>query len=261
MGILNLTPDSFYDGGRYLQEEAILKRVEILLTEGADILDIGGYSSRPGAAEISEEEEKARLTPALKLIRSHFPGAILSVDTFRAGIAEYVIDEFGVGLINDISAGLMDDRMFEVVGSRKVPYIMMHMKGIPRTMQVNPVYTDIVKELLAFFAERIFTAGKAGIDDIVVDPGFGFGKTAKDNYTLLHDLRLFGLLGFPIMAGLSRKSMIHKTLGITPDDALNGTTALNTIALLNGANILRVHDVKQAVETIKLVVTYLKPHN
>jgi dihydropteroate synthase len=261
MGILNLTPDSFYDGGHFTNGPSMLKHCERMLKEGADIIDIGGYSSRPGAAEITEEEEKLRLAPALKLIRDHFPEVILSVDTYRSGIASFAINEFGVEIINDISAGLLDENMFKVIASLKVPYIMMHMQGVPGTMQIKPEYDDVTKDLLSFFAERISIAQSMGIDDIIVDPGFGFGKSLQDNFILLRDLRLFGLLGYPIMVGLSRKSMIHKVLGVTPEEALNGTTVVNTLALNNGANILRVHDVREAAESIKLMDVYHKLPN
>jgi dihydropteroate synthase len=256
MGILNITPDSFFDGGSYLKGKKILSRVTQMLTEGADIIDVGAYSSRPGADEVTLEEEKTRLRPALTNIRKCYPDAILSVDTFRAGIADYVVNEFGVTLINDISSGLLDNEMISVVGTLKVPYIMMHMQGVPQTMQIKPEYQDVTKDLLAFFAQRIAVARSAGIEDIIVDPGFGFGKTPGDNYKLLKELDLFGLLGLPVMVGLSRKSMIYKFLHITPNDALNGTTVLHTLALNNGAKLLRVHDVKEAVEAVRLFSIY-----
>jgi dihydropteroate synthase len=256
MGILNITPDSFYDGGMHKTDKDILTHVEQMLTEGADIIDVGGYSSRPFAENISEQEEKSRLAYALKLIRKEFPAIVISVDTFRAQIAEYVVYEFNAGIINDISAGLIDENMFTSVAELKVPYILMHMKGTPGNMQKNPVYADVVKEVLAFFSERITTARDAGINDLIVDPGFGFGKTAGDNFRLLRELRLFEMLGCPLMVGLSRKSMIYRSLGITPDDALNGTAIVQTLALNNGAQILRVHDVKEAVEAVKLIRLY-----
>jgi dihydropteroate synthase len=256
MGILNITPDSFYDGGKYHDETEILEHTNHMLEDGADIIDIGGYSSRPGANDISSSEEKIRLTSALKIIRRNFPSVILSVDTFRSEIAEYVIKEFGVNIINDISAGLMDERMFEIVGSFKVPYIMMHMRGTPLNMQNNPQYTDIIKDLLDFFVKRIAKAKNSGIEDIIIDPGFGFGKSLNDNYQLLRELRLFEILGFPIMVGVSRKSMIYKSLNLNPAEALNGTTVLNALAVNNGAKLLRVHDVKEAVQTVKLLSIY-----
>jgi dihydropteroate synthase len=256
MGILNVTPDSFYDGGYFNNENSALERVEKMLSEGADIIDIGGYSSRPGALEISEEEEWLRLHPFLKQISKNFTDAVISVDTYRSGIAKRAILEYGAGMVNDISSGSLDNKMLDTVGQLKVPYVMMHMQGTPDTMQNSPHYTDIVRELLAYFSERISAAKNSGIHDIILDPGFGFGKTLNDNYTLLRDLRLFGMLGYPVIAGLSRKSMIHKPLDILPPEALNGTTVLNTLALYNGAKLLRVHDVKEAVQAVKLMRLY-----
>lgn len=256
MGILNVTPDSFYDGGRYQTEKEILKRAEAILKEGADIIDVGAYSSRPGAAYITAEWEKERLVPAFSIIRKVFPEALLSVDTFRAGIAEFMVNEFGVSMINDISAGMMDDAMLVTLGRLKVPYIMMHMQGTPQNMQKNPSYNDVTRDLIAFFTQRIALAGKAGIEDIIIDPGFGFGKTPDHNFLLLRELDLFGMLDCIIMVGLSRKSMIYKSLNITSDQALNGTTVLHTLALHNGAKLLRVHDVKEAVETVRLFTLY-----
>lgn len=256
MGILNITPDSFYDGGSYLTEVDIISRTSAMLNEGAGIIDVGAYSSRPGAAEITSEEEKSRLEFGLSVIRKNFPDAILSVDTFRADIASYVVKEFGVAIINDISSGLLDKEMIPVVGSLRIPYIMMHMQGNPKIMQLNPEYQDVTKELLAFFAERIAIARSSGIEDIIIDPGFGFGKSLDNNYRLLQELKLFGILGLPVMVGLSRKSMIYKTLHSTPDESLNGTTVLNTLALNNGARLLRVHDVKEAMEAVRLYSIY-----
>jgi len=248
MGILNITPDSFHEDSRYLTEQDILSGASRLINDGADIIDVGAVSSRPGAIPINAELEKSRLKLALQAIRHEFPQAVLSVDTFRSEIAEYVIREFGVDIINDISAGLLDNKILSVVGKLKVPYIMMHMQGTPQSMQINPLYGDIIKELITFFAERSSEAYRAGIVDVIIDPGFGFGKTVQ--------LELFKVLHLPIMVGLSRKSMIYKTLDISPGDALNGTTVLNTLALNNGANLLRVHDVKEAVEAINLVTIY-----
>jgi dihydropteroate synthase len=256
MGILNITPDSFYDGNRYLNEQDVISKVSEMLTDGADIVDIGACSSRPGAAEITADVEKSRLKMALQVIRREFPHAFLSVDTYRSDIAEYVVKEFGTDMINDISAGLLDNQMLSIVGALKVPYIMMHMQGIPQSMQVNPVYTDIVKELITFFAVRAAAANQAGIMDVVIDPGFGFGKTLHHNFQLLKELGLFKLLSLPILVGLSRKSMIYKSLDTVPGEALNGTTVLNTLALNNGANLLRVHDVKEAIEAVKLLTIY-----
>jgi dihydropteroate synthase len=256
MGILNITPDSFFDGGSYLNETEIILRVSMMLSEGADIIDVGACSSRPGAAEVTVEQEKSRLEPALFVIRKKFPNAIISVDTFRAAIAEYVVNEFGVSIINDISSGLLDIDMLPVIGALKIPYIMMHMQGTPQTMQINPEYQDITKDLLTFFAARIAVARRVGIEDLIIDPGFGFGKTLENNYKLLHELRLFEILGLPVMVGLSRKSMIYQSLHSSPDEALNGTTVLHTLALHNGAKLLRVHDVKEAVEAVKLFSIY-----
>jgi dihydropteroate synthase len=256
MGILNVTPDSFYDGGRYTSEAAIISRVAAMMEEGADIIDIGACSTRPGAEEISPDEEKARLLGALQIIRREFPDICISVDTFRAGIAELAVGDFGAGIVNDISAGNMDDRMLATVGKLKVPYVMMHMLGTPGKMPTKPVYSDVTRDLMAFFADRVAAAKLLGVIDIIIDPGFGFGKTAGQNFQLLKELNLFTLMGMPVLVGVSRKSMIYKTLNVSKDDALNGTTILNTLALSNGARILRVHDVKQAVEAVKLFMIY-----
>jgi len=256
MGILNITPDSFYDGGRYMNEAAVLVRVTAMLAQGADMVDVGACSSRPGATEISTDEEKSRLKTALGAIRRDFPDACISVDTYRAVIAEYVIKEYGAGLINDISAGRWDDQMLPVIGELKVPMVMMHIQGTPGTMQKNPLYSDIVRELMIFFAERTAAAKRHGIADLIIDPGFGFGKSVRHNFQLLRELRLLTQLGLPVMVGLSRKSMIYKSIHETPENALNGTTVLNTLALANGARILRVHDVKEACEAVKLYRNY-----
>lgn len=253
MGILNITPDSFYRGSRYSGEKDILNAASVMLDEGADILDIGGYSSRPGAEDISAFEEGRRVLGAVKIIRKTFSDAIISVDTFRAAIAREAVEICGANIINDISGGEADPEMFSVVEKLNVPYILMHMKGNPRTMQKDPVYDDIVSEILRWFGERIFKLRSAGLKDIIIDPGFGFGKTTEHNFELLRRLGDFSITGLPVLAGLSRKGMIWKTLDISPDEALNGTTAFNTVALMNGADILRVHDVKEAVQTIKLV--------
>ncbi len=256
MGILNVTPDSFYDGGYYSNEYDAIKHVEKMLSEGADIIDIGGYSSRPGSDEISEQEEWNRLQPYLKEISRSFPGTIISIDTYRSAIAQKAVLEYGAGMINDISSGSFDEYMFEIVAALKVPIILMHMRGTPLTMQDSPRYSDVVKDLLACFTGRISAARGAGINDIIIDPGFGFGKTLSDNYTLLREIHVFRMLGCSLMAGVSRKSMIYKALDATPREALNGTTVLNTLALVNGVNILRVHDVREAVEAVKLVRLY-----
>lgn len=251
MGILNLTPDSFFDGGKYRQETEILKRVEVMLTEGTDFVDIGAYSSRPNAKFVSEEEELNRLIPILKSVLKEFPNTIVSVDTFRSEIAKASIEN-GAAMINDISAGSLDNKMMEIVAEFQVPYIMMHMKGTPQTMMNLTKYEDIVKEMLFYFSEKIAQARSFGINDLIIDPGFGFAKTVEQNYEVMQKLQLFESLELPILAGVSRKSMIYKPLESTPEKALNGTTALNMIALTKGASILRVHDVKEAVECVKL---------
>ena len=253
MGILNITPDSFYSGSRYNTDDEILKEATRMLEDGADILDVGGYSSRPGAKDISTEEESNRVLRVIKMISREFPKAIISVDTFRAEIAREAIVECGASIINDISGGDADINMFQVIRSLNIPYIMMHMKGDPRTMQNKPVYDDIVAEILKWFGERIFKLKSAGVKDIIIDPGFGFGKTIEHNFELLRRLGDFSIAGLPVVVGISRKSMIWKTLNIDAEEALNGTTAINAIALLNGADILRVHDVKEAVQTVLLI--------
>ena len=253
MGILNITPDSFYKGSRYSTNEEILRAATQMLEDGADILDIGGYSSRPGAKDITVEEESNRVLKAVKLISRELPGTIISVDTFRADIARKAVIECGAHMINDISGGDADNNMFLIVEKLNVPYIMMHMKGNPRTMQNNPVYEDIVADILKWFGERIFKLKSEGVKDIIIDPGFGFGKTIDHNFELLRKLGDFSIAGLPVLVGISRKSMIWKTLDISADEALNGTTALNAIALFKGADILRVHDVKEAVQTIQLI--------
>jgi len=252
MGILNITPDSFYKGSRYSSGSEITKAAAKMLEDGADIIDIGGYSSRPGAADISTEEEGKRVLHALKLISTEFPLAVLSVDTFRSEIAREAVTGYGAHIINDISGGDADPEMFGLVAELNVPYIMMHMKGNPRNMQDNPVYDDIVADILKWFSEKIFRLQSAGVKDIIIDPGFGFGKTAEHNFKLLNRLGDLSIAGLPILAGLSRKSMIWKTLGITADEALNGTSVLNSFALTGGADILRVHDVKEAKQAVDL---------
>lgn len=253
MGVLNITPDSFYDGGRYQRNDNILKRVEELVSEGAVFIDIGAHSSRPGARQLPEKEEYNRLKPVVERIRKKFPETILSVDTFRARIAREMVREYGVDMINDVSAGSMDDEMFNTIAELHVPYIIMHMKGNPESMQDNPVYENVSREVLYYFSEKIAALTRLGVADIIVDPGFGFGKTLDHNYELLANLDAFNILELPVMVGLSRKSMIYKFFGTTPGEALNGTTVLHTIALLKGVDILRVHDVKEAMEAIALV--------
>jgi dihydropteroate synthase len=252
MGILNITPDSFFEGSRTQSEKEILIQAEKMLTEGADILDLGAYSSRPGATDISVEEEKQRLIPAVKLIANHFPEAVVSVDTFRASIAKEAIQN-GAHIINDISGGNFDAEMFKTVGDLGVPYILMHMKGTPQSMKNLVHYDDLIGDLTHYFSIKIAQLQQAGVKDIVLDLGFGFAKNITQNFELLKQLENFRSLGFPLLAGLSRKSMIYKTLAIDANEALNGTTVLNTIALLNGASILRVHDVKEAREVVKLL--------
>lgn len=252
MGILNVTPNSFYDGGKHKEINSIIHQVDKMLSEGADFIDIGAYSSKPSAEFVSEEEEINRLVPIVKSLVETFPNIVLSVDTFRAHVAKAAVEN-GVALVNDIAAGLLDDKMLETVAELKVPYIMMHMRGNPQTMQSLTDYNDIVKEMIFYFSERIQKARSFGISDIVIDPGFGFAKTLEQNYEVLHKLELFSMLELPLLAGVSRKSMIYKVLENSPQEALNGTSVLNTIALQKGAKILRVHDVKEAVECIKLV--------
>ena len=252
MGILNLTPDSFYDGGTNNSITDALKTVSVMLLEGADFIDIGAYSSRPNATHITEVEELNRILPTLKAIVKEFPDALISIDTFRANIASATINE-GAHIINDISGGDLDDKMFETIANLKVPYILMHMKGSPQTMVKEANYENLFKELLDYFLIKIKRLLALGVKDVIIDPGFGFAKKPEQSFELLNKLDQFKILDVPILAGLSRKSMIYKTLGINPEDALNGTTVANTIALLKGANILRVHDVKAAAESIKLV--------
>lgn len=251
MGILNVTPNSFFDGGKYKNESEILSRVEKMSSEGATFIDVGAYSSKPSAEFVSEQEEISRIIPVLDLILKHFPETILSIDTFRAEVAKASI-ESGAAIINDISAGHLDEKMLETVAKYSVPYIMMHMKGTPQTMQTLTQYDDIVKEMLFYFSERIAKARSFGINDLITDPGFGFAKTVEQNYEVFQKLDLFNLLELPMLIGISRKSIIYKTLNSNAEEALNGTTVLNTIALTKGAKILRVHDVKEAMECVTL---------
>jgi dihydropteroate synthase len=255
MGVLNTTPDSFFAGSRMADEKAILAHTERMITEGVAILDIGGMSSRPGAAIIDEAEEMRRVLPAIEAVIKAFPSAIISVDTIRAGVARAAV-EAGASIVNDISAGSLDDKMFSTVADLGTPYILMHMKATPKTMQQEAVYTDVTLDILDFFIEKIGILRGLGVKDIVVDTGFGFGKTLEQNYELLRKLHVFRILDCPLLAGLSRKTMIWKALDISPDAALNGTTAANMLALMGGAKILRVHDVREAVETIKIFNHY-----
>lgn len=252
MGILNVTPDSFYDGGKYLSEVRIIERIHRIVEEGADIIDIGAYSTRPGAAFVDEKEEIGRLSLAVELVRKYYPRMFVSIDTFRAKVAEEITTCLGVVMVNDISGGTMDDGMFDYVAKAGIPYVLMHIQGTPQTMQRNPVYGNVVAEVRDFFVERIARLNALGFDNIVLDPGFGFGKTLEHNYELMNGMDSYSDLGYPLLAGISRKSMIYKLLGGTPNDALNGTTVLNTISLMKGADILRVHDVKEAVEAVRI---------
>jgi len=252
MGILNVAPDSFYDGGKYASETELLKQAEKMLSEGATMLDVGGMSTRPGADEVSEDEELKRVLPAIKSLSKTFPDALLSVDTSRAKVAEAAVQE-GASLINDISAGAFYAHMLETVAKLNVPYILMHMQGTPATMQQHPQYENVTREVTEFFIQKINRLKELEVKDIILDPGFGFGKTVEHNYTILKNLNDFKIFGMPLLVGISRKSMICKALKVNPEKALNGTTALHSIALLNGADILRVHDVREAKEVIQLL--------
>lgn len=253
MGILNVTPDSFFSGSRKQTETEIRERAAEIFNEGASMIDVGAYSSRPDADDISPEEEMSRLRRGLKIVREMYPEAIVSVDTFRADVARMCVEEYGADIINDISGGNMDSRMFSTVAELGVPYILMHMKGTPQTMQQSPQYDDLMKDILLYFAERVQQLRDLGQKDIIIDPGFGFAKTLDHNYELMQQLDKLGIFELPVLVGISRKSMIYRLLGGTPADALNGTTTLNTIALLKGASILRVHDVKECVEVVNIV--------
>jgi dihydropteroate synthase len=261
MGIINVTPDSFFSGSRAESEGEIIEKASRMLEDGADFLDIGGWSSRPGAGEITPEEEMKRVINAVRAVNSEFPEAVISVDTYRSEIAERAILEYGAAMINDIAGGEADRLMFQTVARLQVPYIMMHMQGKPETMQVNPFYEDVAAEIIRWFGERIVKLQSMGVNDIIIDPGFGFGKNIRHNFELLNHLRDFSVTGLPLLAGVSRKSMIWKTLGITPEEALNGTTVLNTVALLAGADLLRVHDVKEAVQAVRLVQSMKNSEN
>lgn len=258
MGIVNVTPDSFFSGSRFNNKARIVRHVGMMLDDGAGIIDIGAYSSRPGAKDISVNEELKRLIPAMTALRKKFPDAIISIDTFRAEVARRMVEDFGVGMVNDISGGELDSKMFETVADLHVPYILMHMKGNPITMQTNPTYENVEQELILYFAQKLRELNLLGVKDVIIDPGFGFSKTIEHNFELLAKLNDFRVFDLPILTGFSRKSMIYKLLNSMPDEALNGTTVLNTVALLQGASILRVHDVKEAVETIRLLEMYNK---
>ncbi len=251
MGILNVTPNSFYDGGMYKSNSEILTKAGKMLNDGATFIDVGAYSSKPNAEYVSEEEELQRIIPIINLILEYYPDALVSVDTFRSEVAKVCI-ESGVSIINDISAGNLDDKMLETIAKYNVPYIMMHMRGTPETMPKMTTYENIVKEILFYFSEKVTKARRFGINDLIIDPGFGFAKTLDQNYEVLQKMELFDILELPLLAGFSRKSMIYKTLQSSAEEALNGTTVLNTIALTKGAKILRVHDVKEAMECVTL---------
>lgn len=253
MGILNVTPDSFYAGSRMQTEIDITHRIEQIVGEGAGIIDVGAYSSRPNAENVSPAEEMERLRMGLGILRKVQPDAVVSVDTFRADVARMCVEEYGVAIINDIAAGEMDGDMFRTVADLNVPYIMMHMQGTPQNMQQNPHYDNLLKEVFMYFARKVQQLRDLGVKDIILDPGFGFGKTVEHNYELLAHLEEFRIFELPLLVGVSRKSMIYRLLGTTPQEALNGTTVLDTICLLKGADILRVHDVREAVETVKIV--------
>ncbi|MCP4309910.1 MAG: dihydropteroate synthase [Bacteroidetes bacterium] len=252
MGIINATQDSFFQGSRVPEPGIAVELARKMTCEGAAILDVGAVSTRPGATEITEEEEVKRITPVVEAIRRELPEAIISVDTWRSGVARIMQKQFGIQMVNDITAGRFDPHMIATVADLGMAYVMMHMQGTPETMQESPEYQDVVDNLLQFFGERIYKLRKLGVNDMVIDPGFGFGKTAEQNFQLLRQLDAFAMLELPIMTGLSRKSMIYKSLGSNPDAAVNGTTAAHMAALLGGASILRVHDVKEAVETVKI---------
>lgn len=253
MGILNVTPDSFYAGSRKQTEAAIIDRIETILREGASIIDVGGYSSRPDAAEVSETEEMQRLEMALQPLLQHYPDVVVSVDTFRSSVARQCVEKYGVAMINDISGGELDERMFDTVAQLRVPYIMMHMRGTPQTMQQQTDYEDVAADLLKYFSQKLERLFLLGVNDVILDPGFGFSKTLTQNYELMRHLGDFRIFGLPLLVGVSRKSMIYKLLETTPEESLNGTTVLHAYALLQGADILRVHDVRAAKEAIRIV--------
>jgi dihydropteroate synthase len=252
MGIVNVTPDSFYDGGKFEDENTLLSFVESMINEGASIIDIGGVSTKPGSQVVSTKTELERLIPAVSAVRHSFPDIPISIDTFRSWVAVRIIDEIGPVIVNDISGGSLDTKMFETIGRLKVPYVLSHIQGTPATMQDDPHYEDIIREISNYLSERVKRLTKLGVEDIIIDPGFGFGKNLDHNYELLNRLDSFKVFQLPVLVGLSRKSMIWKALEITPETSLNGTTVTNTLALMGGADILRVHDIKEAVETVKI---------
>ena len=258
MGIVNVTPDSFFKGNRFLTQKAILSGVEKMILEGAGIIDVGGYSTRPSAELITQDEEIRRLSEGLEVILKKFPDILISVDTFRSGVARHVVENFGVAMINDVSGGTLDDLMFETIADLHVAYVLMHMRGTPQTMQTQVQYEDVVSDVLHFLEKRLARLHLLGVNDVIIDPGFGFAKTMEQNYTLLNRLEYFNLLNVPILAGMSRKSMLTKLLGIDGNEALNATTAANMLALMGGASILRVHDVKEARQTISIFNKYFE---
>lgn len=259
MGIINVTPDSFFSDSRSVDEKSIARRVAQMVADGVDMIDIGAYSSRPGAEEVTPKEEITRLRRGLEVLRDIAPDILVSVDTFRADVARIAIEEMGADIINDISGGNLDDRMFETVADLNVPYILMHMRGTPATMNTLTDYTDVTAGVIKELSEKVNRLSLLGVNDIIIDPGFGFSKTVQQNYKLLHDLNVLQLFRRPILVGVSRKSMIYRTLDTTPESALNGTTVINTVALLEGAAILRVHDVKEAAEAVRLTQLVINP--
>ncbi len=252
MGILNVTPDSFFDGGKYKTEKKVLKRAEDILEQGGSVIDIGALSTQPGSQAISTKEEIDRLLPAVKAVKKSFPEAFVSIDTYRSWVALKVIEDCGPCMVNDVSGGNFDAHMFDTIGKLDVPYILMHMQGTPLKMQEDPEYEDIIKDISLFFTERVKRLTKAGVKDVIIDPGFGFGKTLEHNYELLNRLDSFKVFQLPLLVGVSRKSMIYKLLGNNPEEALNGTSVVNTLALMGGTDILRVHDVKEAIEAVRV---------
>jgi len=256
MGIVNVTPDSFFKGNRFVTDKSILQAVEKMNLDGAGIIDIGGYSTRPSAEIITQNEEIRRVSEALEIILKKFPDTLISVDTFRSGVVRHVVKNFGVSMINDVSGGTLDDLMFETIAGLKVSYVLMHMRGTPQTMQLNLKYEDVVSEVMHFLEKRLAQLHLMGVTDVVIDPGFGFAKTLEQNYKLLNKLNYFQQLGVPLLAGISRKSMLTKVLGIETNEALNATTAANMLALIGGASILRVHDVKEAIQAIRIYKKY-----
>lgn len=253
MGILNVTPDSFFDGGKYKTEKKVLKRAEEILEQGGSVIDIGAVSTQPGSEGISTKDEIDRLLPSVKAVRKAFPSSFISIDTYRSWVALKVIEECGPCMVNDISGGNFDPHMFDTIGKLGIPYVLMHMQGTPLKMQQNPEYEDIIREISMFFTEQVKKLTKAGVKDVIIDPGFGFGKNMEHNYELLNRLDSFKVFQLPLLIGVSRKSMIYKLLGIKPDDALNGTSVVNTLALMGGADMLRVHDVREAVEAVRIL--------